>query len=137
MRISDWSSDVCSSDLIATIFRPTTLTGADAAKTGARFERVDLQGQGIRLQPLPGGVVPVSTPEPSAPDPLGQIKTRQRVRDLAEVFTHEREVKAMLDLIPDMFPAGSSTRAVDAKFLEPACGSGNFLAEILDRKSVV
>src|SRR3546814_2744454 len=63
----------------------------------ARFERVDLQGQGIRLQPLPGGVVPVSTPEPSAPDPRGQIKTRQRVRDLAEVFTHEREVKAMLD----------------------------------------
>src|SRR3546814_5492674 len=89
MRISDWSSDVCSSDL-ATIFRPTTLTGADAATTGARFERVDLQGQGIRLQPLPGGVVPVSTPEPSAPDPRGQIKTHQRLRDLAEVFTHER-----------------------------------------------
>src|SRR3546814_1680981 len=40
----------------------------------------------------------------------------------------------MLDLIPDMFPAGSSTRAVDAKFLEPACGSGNFLEEILRRK---
>lgn len=42
----------------------------------------------------------------------GQIKTRQRVRDLAEVYTHEREVKAMLDLIPDMFPAGS-IKAVD------------------------
>ncbi|MEN1930000.1 hypothetical protein WCE37_13550 [Luteimonas sp. MJ250] len=68
-----------------------------------------------------------------APDPRGQIKTRQRVRDLAEVFTHEREVKAMLDLIPDMFPAGS-TKTVDAKFLEPACGSGNFLEEILRRK---
>src|SRR3546814_12780550 len=99
----------------------------------ARFERVDLQGQGIRLQPLPGGVVPVSTPEPSAPDPRGQIKTRQRVRDLAEVFTHEREVKAMLDLIPDMFPAGSGTRAVDPKFLEPARGAGNFLGEIRRR----
>ena len=66
-------------------------------------------------------------------DPRGQIKTRQRVRDLAEVFTHEREVKAMLDLVPDMFPAGS-IKAVDMKFLEPACGSGNFLEEILRRK---
>lgn len=63
----------------------------------------------------------------------GQIKTRQRVRDLAEVYTHEREVKAMLDLVPDMFPAGS-IKAVDLKFLEPACGSGNFLEEILRRK---
>src|SRR3546814_12899270 len=95
---------------MSTVFRPTTLTGADAATTGARFERVDLQGQGIRLQPLPGGVVPVSTPEPSAPDPRGQIKTRQRVRDLAEVFTHEREVKALLDLIPAMLPARPEAR---------------------------
>lgn len=62
-----------------------------------------------------------------------QIKTRERVRDLAEVFTHEREVTAMLDLIPDMFPVGS-TQGVDLKFLEPACGSGNFLEEILRRK---
>lgn len=75
----------------------------------------------------------MSTSKSSTPDPRGQIKTRQRVRDLAEVFTHEREVKAMLDLIPDMFPAGS-TKAVDAKFLEPACGSGNFLEQILRRK---
>lgn len=69
----------------------------------------------------------------TANDPRGQIKTRQRVRDLAEVFTHEREVKAMLDLVPDVFPAGS-IKVVDAKFLEPACGSGNFLEEILRRK---
>lgn len=66
-------------------------------------------------------------------EPRGQIKTRQRVRDLAEVFTHEREVKAMLDLVPDMFPTGS-IKTVDMKFLEPACGSGNFLEEILRRK---
>lgn len=69
----------------------------------------------------------------SMSDPRGQIKTRQRVRDLAEVFTHEREVKAMLDLAPDMFPH-TSIKTVDAKFLEPACGSGNFLEEILRRK---
>ena len=40
----------------------------------------------------------------------GQIKSRERVRDLAEVYTHEREVDAMLDLVPDMFPSGA-TRA--------------------------
>src|SRR3546814_16783138 len=117
MRISDWSSDVCSSDL-ATIFRPTTLTGADAATTGARFERVDLQGQGIRLQPLPGGVVPVSTPEPSAPDPRGPIQPTQRVRDHAEVFLHARRGKGLLDLLPAHFPAGRRTRAVDADILD-------------------
>lgn len=65
-------------------------------------------------------------------DHRGQIRTRDRVRDLAEVYTHEREVKAMLDLIPDMFP--STAAGADAKFLEPACGSGNFLLEIVRRK---
>ena len=59
---------------------------------------------------------------------FGQVRSRDRVRDLAEVFTHQREVDAMLDLIPDAFDA------LDVKFLEPACGSGNFLVEILARK---
>lgn len=63
-----------------------------------------------------------------------QIKTRDRVRDLAEVYTHEREVKAMLDLVPDMFPNEADPGNHDRKFLEPACGSGNFLEEILRRK---
>ena len=63
-----------------------------------------------------------------------QIKTRDRVRDLAEVYTHEREVNAMLDLIPDMFPTEGDPGNHDRKFLEPACGSGNFLEEILRRK---
>lgn len=62
----------------------------------------------------------------------GQIRTRDRVRDLAEVYTHDREVDAMLDLIPDMFP--STATGNDLKFLEPACGSGNFMVEILHRK---
>lgn len=57
-----------------------------------------------------------------------QIKSRERVRDLAEVYTDEREVGAMLDLIPEMF------REIDSTFLEPACGDGNFLVEILARK---
>lgn len=54
------------------------------------------------------------------------IKSKDRVRDLAEVYTAEREVRAMLDLIPDF----SFTQT----FLEPACGNGNFLIEILRRK---
>lgn len=57
-----------------------------------------------------------------------QVRSRDRVRDLAEVFTHRREVDAMLDMIPDAF------EQIDVKFLEPACGSGNFLVEILRRK---
>lgn len=57
-----------------------------------------------------------------------QVKTRQRVVEHGEVFTHEREVKAMLDLVKDQ------TYRIDSTFLEPACGSGNFLIEILNRK---
>ncbi|ANI78108.1 restriction endonuclease subunit M [Sphingobium sp. EP60837] len=56
------------------------------------------------------------------------IKTRQRVIDHGEVFTDEREVNAMLDLVK------SETQRIDSRFLEPACGSGNFLIEVLRRK---
>lgn len=63
-----------------------------------------------------------------------QIKTRQRVRDLAEVYTHVREVTAMLDMVPDMFPSEQDPANTDRKFFEPAAGSGNFLEEILRRK---
>jgi hypothetical protein len=65
---------------------------------------------------------------------LPQIKSRDRVRDLAEVYTHDREVKAMLDLVPDMFPSAGDPGNTDRTFLEPACGHGNFLVEILHRK---
>ena len=56
-----------------------------------------------------------------------QTKSKQRVRDFGEVFTKEREVKAMCDLIPDW----------RGNVLEPACGTGNFLVEILRRKLAV
>lgn len=65
-----------------------------------------------------------------------QIKTRQRVRDLAEVYTHSREVTAMLDLVAPAFPSAADPGNTDAKFLEPSAGSGNFLEEILRRKIV-
>lgn len=57
-----------------------------------------------------------------------QIKSKKRVADHGEVFTAEREVNAMLDLVK------SETERIDSRFLEPACGDGNFLAEILRRK---
>lgn len=63
-----------------------------------------------------------------------QIRSRDRVRDLAEVYTHDREVNAMLDLLPDMFPTAGDRGGIDRTFLEPACGHGNFLVEIMRRK---
>lgn len=57
-----------------------------------------------------------------------QIKSKKRVRDKGEVFTNEREVNAMLDLVKQ------ETERIDSRFLEPACGNGNFLIEILRRK---
>ena len=57
-----------------------------------------------------------------------QIKSKNRVREKGEVFTNEREVNAMLDLVKQ------ETERIDSKFLEPACGNGNFLIEILRRK---
>jgi hypothetical protein len=50
------------------------------------------------------------------------------------VYTHDREVNAMLDLVPDMFPTQDDPGNADRTFLEPACGHGNFLVEILRRK---
>lgn len=61
-----------------------------------------------------------------------QVKSKQRVADHGEVFTNEREVKAMVDLVWRAF--GTSEQKISKTFLEPACGSGNFLVEILERK---
>lgn len=57
-----------------------------------------------------------------------QIKSKERVAQRGEVFTAEREVNAMLDLV-----ANECLRP-DSRFLEPACGDGNFLSAILRRK---
>ncbi len=59
------------------------------------------------------------------------IKSKKRVKDHGEVFTQEREVNAMLDLVMN------ETERIDSRFLEPACGDGNFLAPILERKLAV
>lgn len=60
---------------------------------------------------------------------MQQIKSRDRVRDHGEVFTAPREVNAMLDLLPPELFANP-----DSTFLEPTCGTGNFLVEVLRRK---
>lgn len=60
--------------------------------------------------------------------PERQVKSKQRVFDHGEVFTAEREVNAMLDLVKP------ETERIDSRFLEPACGEGAFLIEILRRK---
>ncbi len=57
-----------------------------------------------------------------------QVKSKKRVADHGEVFTNQREVNAMLDLVKH------ETERIDSRFLEPACGNGNFLAEVLKRK---
>lgn len=60
--------------------------------------------------------------------PEKQVKSKQRVTEHGEVFTNEREVKAMCDLVKQ------ETERIDSRFLEPACGEGAFLTEILSRK---
>jgi hypothetical protein len=57
-----------------------------------------------------------------------QIVSKERVAQYGEVYTSKREVNAMLDLVKQ------ETDRIDSRFLEPACGTGNFLAEILRRK---
>lgn len=59
---------------------------------------------------------------------MSLIKSKQRVADHGEVFTPPWMVQAMLDLVKD------ETERIDSRFLEPACGSGNFLVHILHRK---
>ncbi|MFT4233907.1 MAG: N-6 DNA methylase [Microbacterium sp.] len=58
------------------------------------------------------------------------VKSRQRVADHGEVFTPRWLVNDMLDLVKD------ETERIDSRFLEPACGSGNFLIPVLERKLV-
>jgi len=59
---------------------------------------------------------------------MSLIKSKQRIADHGEVFTPAWMVEAMLDLVKD------ETERLDSRFLESACGSGNFLIQILKRK---
>lgn len=59
---------------------------------------------------------------------MDQVRSRQRVIDHGEVFTPRWMVDVMLDLVKD------ESERIDSRFLEPACGSGNFLIPVLERK---
>ena len=59
---------------------------------------------------------------------MNLVKSKQRVADHGEVFTPQWMVEAMLDLVKD------ESERIDSRFLEPACGSGNFLVQVLRRK---
>ena len=59
---------------------------------------------------------------------MNLVKSKQRVAVHGEVFTPAWMVEAMLNLVKD------ETERIDARFLEPACGSGNFIIRILQRK---
>ena len=60
---------------------------------------------------------------------MNLIKSKKRVADHGEVFTPPWMVEAMLNLVKD------ETERIDSRFLEPACGSGNFLLRVLQRKA--
>lgn len=56
------------------------------------------------------------------------VVSKERVADYGEVYTGSREVNAMLEMVQQ------EVERIESRFLEPACGTGNFLTEILDRK---
>ena len=68
-----------------------------------------------------------TTEQGFAPLNTQNVRTKDRVRDLAEVFTAQREVEAMLDLV------GDPSHNPDLVVLEPSCGNGNFLVAVLDQ----
>lgn len=89
-------------------------------KASRQENRVQVSNQ----QSVPNKTVMLALP----PVPRSQIKSRERVRDMAEVYTRDEEITAMLDLVGDI------SHNVETRFLEPSAGNGNFLVRILDRK---
>jgi len=69
-----------------------------------------------------------SNPQMISKDSEGLVKSKQRVADHGEVFTPSWMVEDMLNLVKD------ESERIDSRFLEPACGSGNFLKVVLSRK---
>ena len=72
--------------------------------------------------------LPLPYTPPRLPLLMSLVKSKQRVADHGEVFTPEWMVEAMLDLVK------GETERIDSRFLEPACGDGNFLVPVLRRK---
>jgi hypothetical protein len=62
------------------------------------------------------------------------IKSKERVQQHGEVFTPDSIVNDMLDLVDERLDKEEVWKYIDTTYLEPACGTGNFLLRILDRK---
>lgn len=92
--------------------------------SGNQFCR-SLRRKGARIQHLPGTFTDQATHQSTS---MNLVKSKQRVADHGEVFTPLWMVEAMLDLVK------GETERIDSRFLEPACGSGNYLVQILGRK---
>lgn len=103
---------------------------SDERSKGHGFEGVVANG---RFQRRKGCLVGVSgsTEKQIERIPKNNLVSKKRVSDHGEVFTGQREVNAMLDLVKQ------ETQRIESRFLEPACGNGNFLAEILERKLAI
>ena len=96
-----------------------------------------LRASGERGAAARGTMTGVSAPKIVGPVAIGPevlpplVKSKQRVADHGEVFTPPEIVEAMIDLVQ------AEAERIDARFLEPACGSGNFLVPVLERKLAV
>ncbi len=88
---------------------------------------VSCVSRSFQAQQEPDGVKGITT---FSNDPKRLVKTKQRVADHGEVFTPTWMVEVMLDLVKE------ESERIDSRFLEPACGSGNFLVQVLKRKLV-
>lgn len=82
----------------------------------------------VEAPPHPPRAIPLPLPAPVERPVSSLIKSKKRVADHGEVFTPPWLVEKMLDLVK------GETERIDSRFLEPACGSGNFLVPILQRK---
>lgn len=58
---------------------------------------------------------------------MTQTKTKERIKDFGEVYTNNKEIKAMMDLIP-------SIKDISSTILEPTCGNGNFILNIIKER---
>lgn len=118
----------------AHVIRSLDLIRSLAANTVTEAKRAISanQGEPVSGRPAQGAVQPLNrrpaTSKTVNMSATGLIKSKQRVADHGEVFTPPWLVEKMLDLVK------GETERIDSRFLEPACGSGNFLVPTLQRK---
>lgn len=118
-------SHVCRSLGVLRQYAPASARGPNAPASATNVEQVESLGA--------DEACPVQSKRPAssyqaASRSVSLIKSKRRVADHGEVFTPPWLVEKMLDLVR------GETERIDSRFLEPACGSGNFLVPILQRK---